>query len=481
MPLSAISERAALDRNFTDTQRIYTDACRRNDQAVGLIMMKIEPSQYEELENKSAKEVWDALKAQHAGTHTGLAAFYTKVGMLEKKYTDGDDMNSHLTFFTLENRKLGTNAFDDEFLAQLMLMSLPHDSTWETLVVVLLQSTSDTNKLKTSDVTTRIMQEYRRLTGVESTDSALAARAAKSSKSSKTQVKCTYRPCRKLGHTEAECFKKKKHENGDSGNSKEKEKKKEKKTIANVAENEVASESASLAAIFRSSLPSDDEGDVHVFLASDIVALLSRESGNDTFIDSGCSRHLSPRREFFLDDTYTKLEKPIKVHLGDASIILAIGKGSLRYFMDTPKGVVPAIIPNALHVPELAASLLSVARFTDEDKHRVIFEDAGCAIITKSSGRCVATARKTSGSLYRLLAHPITSKEYANIARTSLHYDINILHRRLGHLGHDNVKRLVDKGMVHGVISVGGRIELCEACIYGKQHRNPFPPSNKRA
>ena len=102
--------------------------------------------------------------------------------MLEKKYTDGDDMNLHLAFFSMENRKLGKNAFDDEFLAQLMLMSLPRDSTWETLVVVLLQSTSDTNKLKISDVTTRLMQEYCHLTGTESIDSALTTHTGKSLK-----------------------------------------------------------------------------------------------------------------------------------------------------------------------------------------------------------------------------------------------------------------------------------------------------------
>lgn len=72
-------------------------------------------------------------------------------------------------------------------------------------------------------------------------------------------------------------------------------------------------------------------------------------------------------------------------------------------------------------------------------------------------------------------------KEYANLAHTSRNIDINLLHRRQGHLGHDNVKRLVAKGMVDGVDSVGGRIEFCEACVHGKQHRFPFPASRKRA
>ena len=35
--------------------------------------------------------------------------------------------------------------------------------------------------------------------------------------------------------------------------------------------------------------------------------------------------------------------------------------------------------------------------------------------------------------------------------------------------------------MVDGILSVDGRVDICEACIHGKQRRFPFPPSNKRA
>ena len=62
-----------------------------------------------------------------------------KVEMLQKKYTDSDNINIHLMFFTLENQKLGNNAFDNEFLAQLILMSLPQDNTnWNTVTIILL-------------------------------------------------------------------------------------------------------------------------------------------------------------------------------------------------------------------------------------------------------------------------------------------------------------------------------------------------------
>ena len=127
----------------------------------------------------------------------------------------------------------------------------------------------------------------------------------------------------------------------DSGNLREK--KKEKRAIVNITEDGTVSKSASLAAIFKSSLPSDEEVEVHLFIASDVIAFISHESSHDTFVDSGCSCHFSPHHKYFIDKTFTILKKPINIHLGDASTIQAIGKGSLHYLMDTPKDIVPAI------------------------------------------------------------------------------------------------------------------------------------------
>ena len=154
------------------------------------------------------------------------------------------------------------------------------------------------------------------------------------------------------------------------------------------------------------------------------------------------------------------------IHLGDASVIKAEGLGTLAYLMDTPTGVVKGIIPDTLYVPALAATLLSVSQFTSQN-HKLMFEDNNCFVHSTTTNRCVAHAVKTTSGLYRLLACPSLSIQYANLARSSTHIDINLLHHHLGHLSHDNVKQLVDKGMVQGVVSVGGRIDLCEACIHG--------------
>ena len=67
--------------------------------------------------------------------------------MLEKKYVDSEDIHAHFSFFITENKKLSKkSAFTDEFLAQIMLMSLPHEiSSWETLITTVLQPVTDNN------------------------------------------------------------------------------------------------------------------------------------------------------------------------------------------------------------------------------------------------------------------------------------------------------------------------------------------------
>ena len=57
------SKKLTVERNLSEATQSYNDACRQNDQAVGTIMTKIELSKYSSLKKKSAKEVWDVLKA----------------------------------------------------------------------------------------------------------------------------------------------------------------------------------------------------------------------------------------------------------------------------------------------------------------------------------------------------------------------------------------------------------------------------------
>ena len=141
-------------REYCDDVRHYNEHLHRNDRAVGAINLLIQPDQFEHIKDlTTAQEVWDKLKEKHANVHTGLAAFYTKMGILEKKYTDGEDLHAHFSHITMENQKLQQKGFNNELLAQILLISLPEDNTtWSTLIVMLIQATTDSNPLKSEDV-----------------------------------------------------------------------------------------------------------------------------------------------------------------------------------------------------------------------------------------------------------------------------------------------------------------------------------------
>jgi len=141
-----------------------------------------------------------------------------------------------------------------------------------------------------------------------------------------------------------------------------------KANIASTSDKDVPNDNASAAlASIRAEFPgshinSDQDGFLHVYLAADNMflshssaetAFLAKSSKDETFIDSGCFRHLSPCHEWFQDHSFVSLDKPILIHLGDASIIKAEGAGNLQYLMDVPNGVVPGIIPDILYIPAL--------------------------------------------------------------------------------------------------------------------------------
>jgi hypothetical protein len=108
---ASATEVRALNHEYKDDMRAYEESLRRNDRAIGVITGLINNEYFALVKDlDTAKDVWDALKAKHADEYTGIAAYYVRVGILAKKFSEGEDMEEHLKFLTLENTKLGTKA-----------------------------------------------------------------------------------------------------------------------------------------------------------------------------------------------------------------------------------------------------------------------------------------------------------------------------------------------------------------------------------
>ena len=220
---------------------------------------------------------------------------------------------------------------------------------------------------------------------------------------------------------------------------------------------------------------------------------------NSWIIDSGASAPMSSRREWFR--TYRALTPPRRVWLGDESFIEAVGIGSMALQVHDAAGkLIPALIRNVYHVPELHGNLLSVGRFTSEGGE-VNFCGNTCTLNSRSGDFSIVAQRRPDG-LYvlHLVVEPSSSALYASVREGPSSSDddndnihalativppssiskapLEIWHRRLGHVNTEKVIQMYQKNLVTGM-EITGDLKVptttCTPCMQGKQTRSPIP------
>ena len=68
----------------------------------------------------------------------------------------------------------------------------------------------------------------------------------------------------------------------------------------------------------------------------------------------------------------------------------------------------------------------------------------------------------------------IPEKEDVNVAKEES--NLNLWHCRFGHLGMENISKLMDGNMVDGMKTTTDNVTgACESCVMGKQHRTAYP------
>ena len=126
-------------------------------------------------------------------------------------------------------------------------------------------------------------------------------------------------------------------------------------------------------------------------------------------------------------------------------------------------------LKEVLYLPELEKNLLSVHAMV---KHgaTVCFKENKCEISRNSK---ILAVGEIQGKLYTLKI----VEEHVKIANHQPETDRYLWHCRLGHLGMNNMDKLIDENMVNGMDGVNNKKEnqFCEACAKGKQHRSPYP------
>jgi len=177
--------------------------------------------------------------------------------------------------------------------------------------------------------------------------------------------------------------------------------------------------------------------------------------------DSGDLCHMSGHQRRFIN--FIEIEaRPITA--ADKRSFDAIGKGDM--YIDVPKGngTSRILLRDVLYAPKMG-----VNPNLDRKNYQLWIQRAfscNTCQIFDSLHVLLAEIQKGNG-LYRTYIPHSEGDDYA--AKVSEVLTIDKLHRRLGHVGHDAARILVEKGLVKGVdLDLESKPTVCESCEWEK-------------
>ena len=187
---------------------------------------------------------------------------------------------------------------------------------------------------------------------------------------------------------------------------------------------------------------------------------------------------MTPHHHWLRDD----VPKRIPIKLADNKTVYSMGEGTVIFnpIIDG-KPVAQIGFTRVLHVPDLRNNLLSVL-FLTRQKGFTVTIDSSKMSFKHPDGRVWFTASIGDSNAAFLDGSTVPITEYASAA-TTLPLDLHLWHRRLAHHHYEGVKKLLKKKLVTGMTldSSATPDPICEPCLAGKMHANPFPSSEYRA
>ncbi|CAI5927744.1 unnamed protein product [Closterium sp. NIES-65] len=232
----------------------------------------------------------------------------------------------------------------------------------------------------------------------------------------------------------------------------------------------------------------DSSDDGFSFLSLEIETAIAGRTfadPNQLILDSGATCGMVPRRDLFT--TYhSPPPNSRNVIVGSGDALQAIGIGTI-----TVKGKEGEVmnVKGVLHVPELAANLLSCSQLAKQEYICTFTMEGG----TVRKGGAVVMEAKLEKGLYLVpvcvpqveKAHGVEAEKAAcsTCWKDMEQVTADLLHLRMGHAGKQQLVECVKKGGLKGVEikEGGGQRSKCPDCTAAKLQMTSFPTSSSRA
>jgi hypothetical protein len=189
---------------------------------------------------------------------------------------------------------------------------------------------------------------------------------------------------------------------------------------------------------------------------------------NSIIIDYGATTHMTSHPEWFDMNSFKKLDPPRRICFGDNTTTDATGVGDIWLTSKVGNKQYQVCLRNTLLVPAFHITLVSVSRL-GKAGYKSTFN--GCEARVAQDLNAIMIEKQCKG-LYHLQAHPLSLTPAAHLAM-----DVNVLHRRMGHISINCLKSMVNKGQLKDINMLTGTPKFCEACVMGKMKKLPFKRS----
>ena len=181
------------------------------------------------------------------------------------------------------------------------------------------------------------------------------------------------------------------------------------------------------------------------------------------YLDNGASNHMTGNKNYFksIDETITG-----KVRFCDDSRINIEGKGSILFITQTGEN---KLLSNVYYIPNLRSNIISLGRAMKSGYDVRMREDY--LTLHDRDENLIVKANRSRNRLYKVLMEVGNTK----CLQLEVQSDFARWHARLGHIGLESMKLMIQKEVVLGIPKIEVEKETCESCMLGKQTRQAFP------
>ncbi|KAE8708956.1 hypothetical protein F3Y22_tig00110332pilonHSYRG00622 [Hibiscus syriacus] len=192
-----------------------------------------------------------------------------------------------------------------------------------------------------------------------------------------------------------------------------------------------------------------------------LVASSTTFHSDEWILDSGCTYHMSPNREWFSD--LVELNAGV-VYMGNDNACKTVGIGSIR--LKNQDGST-RVLTDVRYVPSLKKNLISLGAL--ESKGSVVTMRVGVLKVTYVALVMMKGIRENN--LYYYQGSTIIGAVAAAFGGDDLD-TTQLWHMQLGHAGEKSLQILVKKELLKGAKAC--KLNFCEHCVLGKQKRVKF-------